>query len=87
MSFGKRQKVIGKPLDKRPEKVYSKVASETNEKRSNVRFRNKGTLTTEEWKAELELERIGASGANVYSSCQLSFFLPKERRNLRTSQA
>jgi hypothetical protein len=27
-------------------------------------FTANGTLTTEEWKAELELERIGASGAH-----------------------
>ena len=53
-----------------------------------ARFRDKRTLTTEEWKAELELEHLGISDAEVSSSCQqLSFTHVKvSKGNLRTSK-
>jgi hypothetical protein len=72
MSFESGAKVRGKPLDKAQKSKYYKEATETKHLKKNirdVRFRDKGTLTTEEWKAELE--RNNASNAVVLRSCQL----------------
>ena len=62
MSFEKAKKVVGKPLDKAQSSKYTKQATETKqiiENKGDARFCLLWTLTTEEWKAELELERIG----------------------------
>ena len=76
MSFEKRKKSHGKPLDKAQRIKYYKQATETkqvNKKKAPARFYGKRTLTTEEWKAELELEQVGLSDAHVQFLSIMSF--------------
>lgn len=64
MSFEKGEKVRAKALDKAQRIKYYKQATETKQLSENTtvaRFCDTRTLTTEEWKAELELERMNAS--------------------------
>jgi len=62
MSFEKRKKSHGKPLDK-AQRIRYYTTSNGNEadttKHKQFRFCIIWTLTTEEWKAELELEQLG----------------------------
>ena len=91
MSFENAQKVMAKPLDKAQQIKYSSLTTETEqltENESVSRFCEKRTLTTEEWKAELELEQCSVSCASVSVPVNYELYsFTRVKNNLRTSQA
>src|SRR5262249_1068837 len=62
-----------KALDKEREVGFIKTAESSERKHNRCSFCDKGTLTTEEWKAELELEAIRISFALAQFLSILSF--------------